>query len=126
MGWIFTPTDILKAEVISDVPSGHQRKCTDKWEGIEEELGRVRFERLFSHVRMIYAKDKLRKSLIAEFRDYVLNSCGGGEFVDRILEPYSKHYASVLHANYKSSDPEACEKVNSLLRYLSRVDHSSG
>ncbi len=122
-GLDLSPTDILKAKIIGNVPGGNQPDYTDKWEGIEEELGRDRFERLFSHIRMIYAKDKLRKSLITEFQDHVLNSCHGREFIDGVLEPYSEHYSSILDDNYESPDPEARENINSLLRYLGRVDH---
>ena len=122
-GLDLSPTDILKAKIIGGVPVSDQPDYTDKWEGIEEELGRDRFERLFSHVRMIYAKDKLRKSLIEEFQEHVLNSCGDREFIDGILEPYSEHYVSISDADYESPDPETCKKINSLLRYLGRVDH---
>lgn len=122
-GLDLSPTDILKAKIIGGVPVSDQPDYTDKWEGIEEELGRDRFERLFSHVRMIYAKDKLRKSLIEEFQEHVLNSCGDREFIDGILEPYSEHYVSISDADYESPDPETCIKINSLLRYLGRVDH---
>lgn len=122
-GLDLSPTDILKAKIIGGVPVSDQPDYTDKWEGIEEELGRDRFERLFSHVRMIYAKDKLRKSLIEEFQEHVLNSCGDREFIDGILEPYSEHYVSISDAAYESPDPETCKKINSLLRYLGRVDH---
>ena len=123
-GLDLSPTDILKAEIIGSVPDSVQREYTDKWEGIEEELGRVRFGRLFSHILMIYAQEKLRKSLIAEFKDSVLKSCHAKEFVDDILESYSGHYASILHANYRSADPGDCEKINSLLRYLGRLHHN--
>ena len=59
-----SPTDILKADVldaISDPQS--QEDYSDKWEGIEEELGRDGFSDLFAHIRMIYRKDKLRGTL---------------------------------------------------------------
>lgn len=122
-GLDLSPTDILKAEIISSVPSSSQPDYTDKWEVIEEELGRDRFDRLFSHIRLIYAQEKLRKSLITEFQTHVLNSCSGIEFVDEVLEPYSVHYDSILHANYKSPDSESTQNINSLLKYLGRVDH---
>ena len=55
-GLDLTPPDILKAEIVGDIDKTDQREYSEKWENIEQELGRGRFADLFAHVRMVYAK----------------------------------------------------------------------
>ena len=91
------PTDILKAEVIGNIGEARQQEYSDKWENIEQELGRSRFGELFVHIRMVYAKAKARRNLQDEFRDFVLENGGSStDFIDDILEPYAEAYESVL------------------------------
>ena len=66
-GLSLTVADLLKAELISSIPDDKQKESTDSWEGYEEDLGRSDFTNLFSYIRMIYAKNKLRKTLLKEF-----------------------------------------------------------
>ena len=56
--------DILKAEVIGKIPGeASQDAYGKKWETAEENLGREAFDNLFSHIRMIRVKQKLRKTI---------------------------------------------------------------
>ena len=89
------PTDILKAQIIGSIEEGRQ-EYSDKWEDIEQELGRDRFGDLFVHIRMVYAKAKARRNLQDEFRDFVLKNSRSTDFIDNILEPYAEAYESVL------------------------------
>ena len=66
-GLDLSPTDILKADVIGKMPADSQNDYADKWEEIEDELGRDRFRDLFAHIRMIHRKGKLRGTLEREF-----------------------------------------------------------
>ena len=123
------PTDILKAIVIGKTPDGAKREYAEKWEGIEQGLGRDNFRDLFAHIRMIYRKDKLRGTLQKEFQEHVLDALPPGDlspekamvFVDTVLEPYSDVYETVSGASYQSS--EGAEKVNTPLRHLGRLDN---
>ena len=124
-GLDLSATDVLKAvvlDVISD--SETQDEYAIKWEGIEEELGRDDFRDLFSHIRMIYRKDKMRDTLEDEFQAYVLSNLTSRkaiDFVDDELEPYADAYEIVSSASYEST--EDAEKVNALLRHLNRLDN---
>jgi uncharacterized protein with ParB-like and HNH nuclease domain len=64
-------TDILKAEIIGKVGKTDEDLYTKRWEDLEDNLGRDSFENLFAHIRMMYAKIKLRTTVLQEFRDYV-------------------------------------------------------
>ena len=48
-GLDLSPTDILKAKIIGEMPEAIRTTYTDKWEEIEEELGRDDFRDLFAH-----------------------------------------------------------------------------
>ena len=121
-GLDLTATDILKAEVIGDIAdSEEQRSYADKWENIEQELGRNRFGNLFTHIRTIYAKAKQRRSLQEEFREHVLNQHTATDFIDRILDQYDDSYKSVLGlpGGIITSTPQ----VEACLRHLRRLDN---
>ncbi len=96
-GLDLSATDILKAEVIGDIEDqNEQRIYAQKWEDIEQELGRDGFGDLFAHVRTVYAKAKQRRSLEEEFREHVLKQHSAMEFVDNVLDRYDDAYKSVL------------------------------
>jgi hypothetical protein len=63
--------DILKAEIIGKLREEEQDSYTTRWEDAEDGLGRGGFGDLFSHVRMIYAKRKMREGVLREFRSIV-------------------------------------------------------
>ena len=115
-------TDILKAEIIGDIPSESEDAYTATWEEIEVDLGRGDFRNLFAHIRMIYRKEKQRRGTLEdEFRASVLNRHNAQEFVDDVLEPYADVYKEVSRGEYQSSDD--AQRVNGLLRHLRHLDN---
>ena len=120
-GMDLSPTDILKAEVLREMPDEAQESYADKWEAIEEEHGRDGFRDLFAHIRMIYKKDKMRGTLSTEFRDSVFAHKNGSAFFDEVLEPYSRVYDDVAMASYESSSNTS--KVSETLGHLRRLDN---
>ena len=120
-GLDLSPTDILKAETIGEIPEPDQEVYGEKWENIEERIGRDGFRDLFAHIRMITLKTKLRRTLQADFQDNVLKNAVGKDFIDYTLEPYASVYETLLEASYEST--QDAEKVNDYLRYLGRLDN---
>ena len=120
-GLDLSPTDILKAETIGKIAESKQGIYGEKWENIEERIGRDSFRDLFAHIRMIPLKTKLRRTLQADFQDNVLKDTAGADFIDNTLEPYANVYESLLEASYEST--QDAEKVNSYLRQLTRLDN---
>lgn len=122
-GLDLSPTDILKAEIIGAMDENSRSKYTDKWESIEEELGRNNFRALFAHIRMIYMKVKGQRELSSEFREGVLKQVPENEnFINDVLCPYSDAYIEVSKAAYESSN--GAEEVNRYLKHLTRLDNS--
>ena len=123
-GLDLSATDILKAEIIGKIAEAVQESYTEKWEGIEEELGRDDFRDLFAHIRMIRLKSKLRQTLQADFQEHILGDLSEAlavDFIDDQLEPYADAYRTVRDASYVSS--RDAKEVNRYLRYLGQLDN---
>lgn len=117
------PTDIIKAEVIGNIPIEKQSIYTMKWEDLEDKTGREGFHDLFSYIRMIYARKKAKQALREEFKEHVQsNSISSEELIENVLEPYAKWYNIVKINQYMA--PESADEVNQLLKFLNRIDNS--
>ena len=82
---------------------------------MEDKLGRGGFNDLFIYVRMIYAKEKAKKSLLDEFRSHVLSIFSDPEvLISEVLEPHASALAMVRTANYEAVSH--AEAVNTYLR----------
>ena len=148
-GLSLTVADLLKAELISSIPDDKQKESTDSWEGYEEDLGRSDFTNLFSYIRMIYAKNKLRKTLLKEFHEYVINVKNKNskvpfkdaeDFIKNVLREYVDAYKVIKNCSYKigskENNPPFKNKeenkhylkyrveINRYFKYLNRLDNS--
>lgn len=121
-GLDLSATDILKAEIIGKLPEDNRDRYTQKWEEIEEELGRDDFASLFAHIRMICQKRKQQRTLIQEFQEGVLPRTKGEKFIDDVLVPLSESYQIVVKTGYESAND--ADKINRYLEYLRRLDNS--
>ncbi|MEU4802979.1 DUF262 domain-containing HNH endonuclease family protein [Actinosynnema sp. NPDC023587] len=122
-GLDLTHTDILKSEIIGAIAEPDQDVYTKKWESEEEDLGRVDFADLFSHIRMVFAKTKARESILKEFRSSVLSQVPDGcRFVDEVLVPLSDAFEVVTRVDYKAAT--GADAVNGLLRWLNMLDNT--
>lgn len=117
------PTDVLKAEIIGKILPEQREKYGKDWENTEDDLGRERFNELFTHVRMIHQKAKLSQTIVTEFEKHILPKYKPTEFVKKVLNPYADAFAIITGAAYQSKQRRA-EEVNTLLRWLNRIDNS--
>ena len=122
-GLDLSPTDILKADLIGEMDDNVRSQYTEIWEDMEEHLGRDGFRDLFSHIRMIYMRDKARGTLNQEFRDGVLNHIEDRNFIDEVLVPFADTYEVVTRASYKSE--KRADEINMYLDCLGRLDNDN-
>ncbi|EAZ88337.1 DUF262 domain-containing protein [Crocosphaera chwakensis] len=117
-------TDILKADLIGKISNDQslENQYTKKWEDIEVKLGRDNFQELFSHIRMIYAKKRLSRKVIEEFREYVLVKHNPRDFIDNVLEPFSEAFDDIKKCDFIHE--QRAKEINELLKWLHRIDHS--
>lgn len=116
------PTDIIKSDVIGRIASDRQDGYTQKWEDLEVQTGRNGFADLFGHIRMIHAKTKAKRALLAEFKEQVVANYGPEELVSTVIEPYAEAYLIAKNNQYLSAS-DAVE-INGLLKWLNRIDNS--
>jgi Protein of unknown function (DUF1524) len=116
--------DILKAEIIGQVPTNAQQPYTEKWEGVEEELGRIGFEELLRHILMLTAKRILKESILEEFRATVIKQYQQNtqRLIDKALVPYSAAYVTIRDEDFRHT--RGAEPVNNSLRWLNRIPDS--
>ena len=115
-------TDILKSETIGKIPKDEQEKYNERWEDIEEQLGRNTFKDLFSHLRMIYCKAKQKDSVLKEVRENVKPSENPIHFIDEVLRPKAQAYADIQDCCYEGH--QHTEDINTYLKYLNRIDNA--
>jgi hypothetical protein len=120
-GLDLSPADVLKAEMIGQLPPNKQDQYTKEWEDIEDELGRARFAELFGHIRMIHRKQKMQGTLIAEFREFVTTRNDAARFIDNELSPYADAYEEITDRAFRSF--KNADAINRELVHLSRLDN---
>ncbi len=119
-GLDLSPTDILKSEIIGGIPPAQRERYTEKWEDIEENLGREGFVELFSHIRMVYRRSKPKGTLIRGFKEHVTEVNQPAQFIDHVLIPMARAFGELTNENYQSvSEAEA---VNESLKWLNRLE----
>ena len=114
--------DILKAEIIGQIPDGQKEAYTCKWEDIQEKLGRETFEDLFSYIRMIERKAKLTGSILKEYREHIKPWNNSQEFIKTTLCPLADAFYEIKNTSYLSD--KHAEKVNKLFKQLNDIDNS--
>ena len=116
-------SDILKSDIIGAIPAADQEKYGKQWEDIEEMLGREAFADLFSHIRMIFRKAKLKGTVLDEFRQHVMRQVTDPKkLVDEVLVPFAEAYSDIKDADYESAS--GADEINRLLKWLGRIDNT--
>lgn len=80
-----------------------QTGCTDRWEVLENLVGRDGFNEVFTYTRTIFAQERPKKSLLDEFREFVVNRTTPKSLIDDILTPYTKAYFAAKKAEPSGS-----------------------
>jgi hypothetical protein len=116
--------DILKAEVIGQLPEVAQNEYTLRWEQVEESLGRDAFNDLIGHLRSIYRRTRKRGDILDSFRQDVIRALNDSRrLIDEALVPYGSSYYVILNAAYEHHEAALAAKINQSLRWLSRIDN---
>ncbi|MFI5274313.1 MAG: DUF262 domain-containing protein [Ktedonobacterales bacterium] len=124
-GLDLTTADILKAEVIGQIPQVFQQEYTERWEELEEKLGRKEFNEFFGHLRTICRKSGAKLSILEEFRHYVMRAATDAQhLVNDLIVPLGKAYYIVGTASYLHPDEAAAQRVNTLLQWLNAIDNT--
>ena len=115
------PTDIIKSETIGKLPADLQQPYTDKWEELENQVGRDGFNEVFTHTRTIFTMEKAKKNLLDEFRSFVIPETTPRSLIDDYLEPYTLAYMKLKNCAYTST--RNAEEINDLLYWLNKCNN---
>ena len=114
-------SDILKAEILGKLSPGVSEAYARKWEEWENTLGVDAFKDLFTHIRMIYCRQKARETVLKEFQEYVIKKHSAQELIDGVIVPFAEAYQDIKEASYPSL--RRAEEVNELFRWLNQIDN---
>jgi hypothetical protein len=111
--------DILKAEIVGKLPAHLSETYSKKWEDAENEMGVDAFKELFNHIRMIYRKQKLRETVLKEFKEHVVPAHKPKELIDEVIRPLADAYLEITTASFESA--KHAEEINALFRWLGQI-----
>ena len=121
-GMDLSATDILKAELLERAGESKEHQLSRKWEDIEVALERGRFSDLFTHIRMIFEREKPRSALENGFPDQVpIFRDDPVGFIEKVLDPYAD--AFLLSQNDTELRKRFGPKTADLVRSLDRLDN---
>ena len=115
------PTDIIKSMTIGKLPKDEKQKYTEKWEELENLTGRDGFNEVFTHTRTIFAKERPKKNLLDEFKEYVIKQTSPKSLVDEYLIPYTEAYVCLKNCDFSST--QNVEEINELLLWLNKTNN---
>ncbi|WP_165241543.1 DUF262 domain-containing protein [Corynebacterium lizhenjunii] len=124
-GLPLSPQDIFKSQVIGAIPEQDKQHYANRWEELEEVLGRDEFGDLFLYLRAIKTQTRGVKSLLQEFPEQVLAGYlpdNGSGFIQEVLEPYAKADIRLNTQDFQGADPH-WSQVNNWLKVLTRLDN---
>ena len=121
-GLDLTATDILKADLLERAGQARENELSTHWEEIELSLDRDRFSDLFTHIRMIFQREKPRSALEVGFPESVHPFWDDpGNFISGTLEPFAE--AFTLAEDRDRIEHLFNARTASLLRSLNRLDN---
>ncbi len=121
-GLDLTATDIIKAKIIGAISDVKREAYTNRWEELEDQLGRDSFNDMFGHIRMIYRRAKPQSTLTKEFEEHVTKGRTAEALIDEIIVPFAQAYEDIRTQSYEST--EDAGPINHLYYWLAKVDNS--
>ena len=116
------PSDIFKSQVIGEISESSRREYADRWENLEQELGREEFGTLFVYIRAILTQAHATRNLLSEFPEQILSKWQGEAFIDEVLEPYAQADVRLRAQDFHGGP--LWESVNHWLKRLSQLNNN--
>lgn len=116
------PSDIFKSQVIGEISESSRREYADRWESLEQKLGREEFGTLFSYIYAILSRGYVARNLLSEFPEQILSKWQGEAFIDEVLEPYVRADMRLRAQDFHGGSP--WKSVNHWLKWLNQLKNS--
>lgn len=86
-------------------------------------VGREGFKEVFSYIRTIHRKARIKDTILKELQEQVITAYKPEDFVDDVLLPYTKTYDFIETSSFKSE--KSARVVNAILSWLRRIDNTN-
>lgn len=115
------PTDIIKSKTIGKLEPAEQSVYTEKWEYLENKIGREGFNEVFTHTRTIFVKERPKRNLLEEFEKHVMRMTSPKDLIDKYLIPYTEAYYQLKNSAFSAT--ENADEINDLLYWLNKINN---
>ncbi|MCY9658484.1 DUF262 domain-containing HNH endonuclease family protein [Paenibacillus chondroitinus] len=125
-GMPLSTADLLKSSNLGEVADNTAKeRYQKKWEDVEEELGRDKFDELIGHIRTILVKDKAKKSIIAEYEEIIFKKNSrlrGKQFIEMIEEIADIYKEHLMNAHVRTRNPKLYNLMSIMRDYIPNSD----
>ncbi|MGM7634336.1 DUF262 domain-containing protein [Bacillus sp. Hm123] len=120
-GMPLTNADLLKSTNLGAINELERPHYQNLWESMEEELGREELEKLLGFIRLIFVKEKARKTIQEEYTEKVFDKhpeFKGQKFIEYLLRFANIYREKILNADIPTADKEIGAKYYGLLTLM--------
>ncbi|PAQ16087.1 hypothetical protein CD798_03360 [Bacillaceae bacterium SAOS 7] len=120
-GMPLTNADLLKSTNLGAINELERPHYQNLWESMEEELGREELEKLLGFIRLIFVKEKARKTIQEEYTEKVFDKhpeFKGQKFIEYLLRFANIYREKILNADIQTADKEIGAKYYGLLTLM--------
>lgn len=120
-GMPLSNADLLKSTNLGAITETERLYYQNLWELMEEELGREELEKLLGYIRLIFVKEKARKTIQEEYEEKIFSknpSFRGKQFIEYVKQFADIYREKVLNADIQTTDKEIAVKYHGLLTLM--------
>lgn len=120
-GMPLSNADLLKSTNLGAVAESERQHYQNVWEAMEEELGREELEKLLAYIRLIFVKEKARKTIQEEYEEKVFKknpNFRGKSFIEYVKQFADSYREKVLNADIQVQNKEIAVKYYGLLTLM--------
>ncbi|MFC0044553.1 DUF262 domain-containing protein [Metabacillus iocasae] len=120
-GMPLSNADLLKSANLGEIADTELNHYQNLWETMEEELGREELEKLLAFIRLIYVKEKAKKTIQEEYEQKVFSQhpgLKGKKFIEYVKGFSAIYTDKILNAELRSSNTETNVQYYGLLTLM--------
>ncbi|OCA81264.1 DUF262 domain-containing protein [Pseudobacillus wudalianchiensis] len=120
-GMPLSNADLLKSTNLGAIAETERLHYQNLWEAMEEELGREELEKLLGYIRLIFVKEKARKTIQEEYEEKIFAKnpdFRGKQFIEYVKQFADIYREKVLNADIQTTDKEIAVKYHGLLTLM--------
>ncbi|MFC3885569.1 DUF262 domain-containing protein [Bacillus songklensis] len=120
-GMPLSNADLLKSTNLGAIVESERMHYQNMWEAMEEELGREELEKLLAYIRLIFVKEKARKTIQEEYEEKIFAknpNFRGKAFIEYVKQFADIYREKILNAEIQVHNKETEVKYHGLLTLM--------